>query len=46
MLKEKILSQQNKVKIFLEVNFYRVLHFQEIKQALLLQTELIKAAQV
>ena len=32
MLKEKILRLANKIKIFLEVNFYLVLHFQEIKQ--------------
>ena len=46
MLKEKTLSQQNKVKIFLEVNFYLVLHFQEIKQALHLPIEQIKVEQV
>mgnify|MGYP001265885505 CR=1 FL=1 len=32
---EKILSQQSKVKIFQEANFYRASHFQVIKQALL-----------
>ena len=42
MLKEKVLSLQNKVKIFLEVNFYQVSLYQEIKVALHLQIVQIK----
>ena len=42
----KISNLQSKVKIFLEVNFYLALQFQEINQVLLLLTELIKMVQV
>ena len=42
MLKEKFLNPQSKAKIFQEVSFCQVLHFQGIKQVLPLQTEPIK----
>ena len=43
MLKEKTLSQLNKVKIYQEVNFYQVSHYREIKQA---QLQLIEPTKV
>ena len=42
MLREKILSPRSKVKTFLEVNFYQVLLYPEIRQAQHLPTEQIK----
>ena len=42
MLKEKTLSQLNKIKIFLEVNSCQVLLYQEIKQVQHLLIEQIK----
>ena len=39
-------SAKQSKNISREVNFYQVLHFQEIKQVPLLQTELIKVEQV
>ena len=46
MQKEKILNQQNKVKIFQEVNFYQALHFLEIKQVPPQLIELIRVGPV
>ena len=46
MQKEKTLKLQSKTKIYLEVNFYQVLLFQEIRQAQPLKIGLIKVDRV